>query len=186
MDFIEGLPTSGKFNCILVVIDPFTKYGHFIPLSHPFTAAGVAKAFMEQVYRHHGLPSSIVSDRDRIFTSTFWTELFNLAGVQLRHSTAYHPQSDGQLERLNQCLETYLRCFVHACPTKWNQWVTSAEFWYNTCFHSAIGRSPFEALYGYYPRLLVLPTSAPSTTELTSWSADRALMDQLLQHHLNR
>lgn len=111
LDFIEGLPTSSKFNCILEVVDLFIKCGHFIPLSHPFTAYVVAKAFLDQVYRHHGLPTSIVSDRDRIFTSHFWSELFTMA---------YHPQSDGQTERLNQCLETYLRCFVHACPAKWS------------------------------------------------------------------
>lgn len=142
LDFIEGLPTSQSYNCILVVVDLLTKYGHFIPLRHPFTAAGVAKAFFANVYRHHGLPHSIISDRDRIFTSHFWSELFQLANVKLCRSTAYHPQSDGQTERLNQCLETYLRCFVHATPTKWSKWLTSAEFWYNTSSHSAIGRSP--------------------------------------------
>lgn len=83
LDFLEGLPRSGNFNCILVVIDSFTKYGHFLPLLHPFTAASVAKLFLNNVYRLHGLPSVIVSDRDRIFTSHFWKELFRLADVSL-------------------------------------------------------------------------------------------------------
>jgi transposase InsO family protein len=118
MDFIEGLPLSGRFNTIFVVVDLFSKYAHFIGLKHPFTAASVASLFMQQVYRLHGMPSAIVSDRDRIFTSKLWSELFNLAHVDLRMSTAYHPQSDGQTERVNQCLETFLCCYIHACPTK--------------------------------------------------------------------
>lgn len=94
MDFVEGLPTSGTFNCILVVVDFFTKYGHFLPLRHPFSAEGVAKVFLHQIYRLHGLPAAIVSDRDRIFTSRFWRKLFQLADVKLQMSSAYHPQSD--------------------------------------------------------------------------------------------
>jgi hypothetical protein len=149
MDFIEGLPLSHSSNYILVVVDLLTKYAHFVALRHPFSASGVAKAFFHNVYRLHGLPCAIISDRDRIFTSHFWSELFKLANVRLCRSSAYHPQSDGQTERLNQCLETYLRCYVHACPRNWSSWLSSAEFWYNTSPHSAIGRSPFEALYGY-------------------------------------
>jgi len=186
LDFIEGLPTSQSYNCILVVVDLLTKYGHFIPLRHPFTAAGVAKAFFANVYRHHGLPHSIISDRDRIFTSHFWSELFQLANVKLCRSTAYHPQSDGQTERLNQCLETYLRCFVHATPTKWSKWLTSAEFWYNTSSHSAIGRSPFESLYGYPPRLLAVNPNSTTNQEVFNWASGSQVMDELLQQHLNR
>jgi hypothetical protein len=137
LDFVEGLPLSGSVNCILVVVDSFTKYGHFVPLKHPFTAAVVAKAFMNQIYRLHGMPSAIISDRDRIFTSSFWKELFKLAGVELHMSSSYHPQSDGQTERLNQSMETFLRCFVNACPSKWSQWLAAAEFWYNASPHSA-------------------------------------------------
>jgi transposase InsO family protein len=118
MDFMEGLPTLGSANSILVVIDKFSKFSHFIPLKHPFTATTVAKLFLDNIYRLHGMPQAIVSDRDRIFTSQIWQSLFKLAGVDLRLSTAYHPQYDGQT--LNQCLETYLRCFVHACPSKWS------------------------------------------------------------------
>lgn len=120
LDFIEGLPRSAHFNCILVVVDKFSKYGHFLPLSHPFTAAKVAKVFLDNIYKLHGLPTNIISNRDRIFTSTFWQALFQLSGTKLCMSSAYHPQSDGQTERLNQCLETFLRCFVHTCPTKWS------------------------------------------------------------------
>lgn len=126
MDFIEGLPRSGGFNCILVVVDTFSKYAHFIPLLHPFTAAAVAKLFLNQVYKLHGLPSVIVSDRDRVFTSKLWKELFRLADVKLNMSSAYHPQTDGQSKRVNQCLETFLRCFVHACPNSWSQWLSLA------------------------------------------------------------
>lgn len=118
MDFVEGLPKSGSADCVLVVVDYFTKYAHFLPLHHPFTAASVAKVFMAQVYKLHGLPSAIVTDRDRVFTSQFWKELFSSADVQLQMSSAYHPQSDGQTEHLNQTMDTFLRCFVNACPTK--------------------------------------------------------------------
>lgn len=129
MDFIEGLPKSKGKDCILVVVDRFTKYSHFLPLSHPFTAAGVAKLFFDHIYRLHGLPESIVSGRDKVFTSSFWQELFKLTRVSLCLSSSYHPQSDGQTERVNQCLETFLRCYVHACPTKWLDWLSAAEYW---------------------------------------------------------
>lgn len=120
LDFIEGLPKSASFNCILVVVDKFSRYAHFLPLTHPFTAFQVAMVFMNNVFKLHGLPAAMVSDRDRVFTSTVWQELFKLTGTTLRMSTGYHPQTDGQTERVSQCLETYLRCFVHACPTKWS------------------------------------------------------------------
>jgi hypothetical protein len=87
MDFIEGLPQSGQYSCILVVVDKFTRYSHFIPLRHPYTASSMARVFLDQIYKLHGMPLAIISDRDKIFTSKFWQELFSLAQVQLRMST---------------------------------------------------------------------------------------------------
>jgi hypothetical protein len=178
MDFIEGLPKSDSANAILVVVDKFTKYIHFVPLHHPFTAASVAKLFMDNVYRLHSLPSAIVSDRDRVFTSNFWQSMFKLTGTKLSLNTAYHPQTDGQTERVNQCLETYLRCFVHACPTKWIQWLSLAEFWYNSSFHSSLGRSPFEVLYGHAPRHFGLSAESVGADilALNQWLSERAVM----------
>lgn len=185
LDFIEGLPVSGSFNCILVVVDTFSKYAHFVGLKHPFTAASVAKVFLSQVYKLHVMPLAIVSDRDRIFTSRFWQELFKLAGVELRMSTAYHPQLDGQTEHVNQCLETFLRCYANACPKRWSSWLDLAEFWYNTISHSALGRSPFEVMYGYPPRHFgVAPAQDGPVTDLSSWLHDRELMSELIRQHL--
>ena len=90
MDFIEGLSQSGSSNAILVVVDKYSNYAHFMPLRHPFQAAGVAKLFMDNVYKLHDLPSVFISDRDRIFTSKFWQSLFKLAGTSLHMSSAYH------------------------------------------------------------------------------------------------
>jgi transposase InsO family protein len=143
MDFVDGLPQSGSVNCIMVIVDRFTKYNHFLSLRHPYIAYSVAKLFLNQVYKLHGLPLSIVTNRDQIFTSNLWSALFELAGVQFNMGLAYHPQSDGQTERVNQCMETFLRCFVTACPRKWVDWLPLAEFWYNTSYHSTISQSPF-------------------------------------------
>lgn len=91
MDFIDGLPTSGHANCIMVVVDKLSKFAHFVPLHHPYTAPKVAQAFLDNVFRLHGLPTHIISDRDPVFTSSFWRELFRLAQVTLAMSSAYHP-----------------------------------------------------------------------------------------------
>jgi hypothetical protein len=187
MDFVEGLPRSANANTILVVVDTFSKYSHFLPLLHPFSALKVAQLFMDGVYKLHGLPVSIVTNRDRIFTSRLWQELFRLSGTTLKMSMSYHPQTDGQTERVNQCLETYLRSFVHACPSKWSSWLSVAEYWYNTTYHSSLGRSPFEVLYGRAPRHLGLTISDASTQlDLSTWLQQRELMLKLIQQHLLR
>ena len=95
MDFIERLPKSQGYDIVLVVIDRFTKSGHFIRLTHPFIAKTVAQVFLDHIYKLHGLPESIITDRDKVFTSVFWKELFKLVGVSLHYSSAYHPQTDG-------------------------------------------------------------------------------------------
>jgi hypothetical protein len=150
MDFIEGLPTSVGKNLILVVVNRFTKYGHFIVISHPFSAT-IIKVFF-----------------DNIYTSNFWQHLFKLVKVPLCMSSSYHPQTNGQTERVNQCLETFLHCFVHACPVKWMDWLSAVEYWYNISRHFAIGCSPFEALYGYTPKILgITPSDAPVIIEVS-------------------
>ena len=91
MDFIEGLPTSGNANCIMVMVDKLSKFAHFVPLRHPYTAQKVTQAFLDNIFRLHGLPTHIILDRDPIFTSSFWRELFRLAQVTLAMSSAYYP-----------------------------------------------------------------------------------------------
>ena len=187
MDFIDGLPTSGHANCIMVVVDKLSKFAHFIPLHHPYTAQRVAQAFLDIIFKIHGLPTHIISDRDPIFTSQFWRELFRLAQVTLAMSSAYHPQSDGQTERANQCLETYLRCFVHSCPRQWLKWLPLAEYWYNTSTHSALGRSPFEVLFGRSPRHFGITDLAASPVPgVASMLAERTTMLASVRHHLLR
>jgi hypothetical protein len=188
IDFVEGLPQSGTGNAILVVIDKFSKYEYFIPLRHPYNEQSVDKSFLDNIYKLHGFPQAIVSDRDKIFTSNLWQSLFKYAKVELRLSTAYHPQSDGQTERLNQCLETYLRYFVSTCPSKWSQWLSLAEFWYNSSFHSALGKTPFIVMYGREPRSFGLSMDSVDTPvqDVSEWLSNRVLMQESIRQHLIR
>lgn len=151
MDFIEGLPKSNGKDIILVVIDKLTKYAHFIALSHPYSALTVAQKFLDFVVKLHGPSTAIILDRDAIFMSQFWKELHKVMGTTIKLSSAYHPQTDGQTERVNQCLKMYLRCICGNKPSQWSQWLPLAELWYNTSHHSALGMPPFKALYGQDP-----------------------------------
>ena len=112
MDFIVGLPKSGNKSVIMVIVDHLSKYAHFCVLQHPFTSSTMAQLFMDQVFKLHGMPHSIVSDHDPTLTINFWQELFNIQGTQLHLNTTYHSRTDGHTEVVNKCLETYLRCFA--------------------------------------------------------------------------
>jgi hypothetical protein len=145
MDFIIGLPKSGNKSVIMVVVDRLLKYAHFCALQHPFTTSMVAQIFMYKVFKIHGMPHSIVSNRDPTFTRNFWQELFKLQGTQLHLSTTYHPQTDGQIEVVNKCLEPYLRFFSSENQNQWAQWLPLSEWWYNISYHTATRMTPFEA-----------------------------------------
>lgn len=116
MDFLVGLPNCKGKSVIWVVVDRLSKYAHFVPMSHPYTASSVAQLFVEYIFK---LRSSIVSDRDPVFINAFWKELFKLQNFKLCMNLGYHPQSDGQYEVMNMFLETYLKCFVGGQPRKW-------------------------------------------------------------------
>ncbi|WJX19257.1 hypothetical protein P8452_08970 [Trifolium repens] len=149
MDFVSGLPRTRRgSDSIWVIVDRLTKSAHFIPLKTGTLVPKLAEIYVNQIVRLHGIPSSIVSDRDPRFTSRFWESLQEAVGTKLRMSSAYHPQTDGQSERTIQSLEDLLRACVLENGGSWNEWLPLIEFTYNNSFHSSIGMAPFEALYG--------------------------------------
>ncbi|XP_068639376.1 uncharacterized protein [Aristolochia californica] len=144
------------------------------PTSRSPYSACVAQTFLEHIVRLHGILESIVSDQNAVFMSTFWRELFRLSGTQLKFSSAYHPQTDGQPEVVNRTIEMYLRCLVGDQPKQWVQWLPWAEYYYNTSFHSALQSSPFRVLYGRDPPRLLSYTRGTTRVD----AIDEALMDQ--------
>eukprot|EP00253_Pinus_taeda_P012980 PITA_12980 len=149
MDFITGLSKSKKTNdSIMVVVDKLSKSAHFILVQSTYRAAQIANIFMQNIFKLHGLPKVIISDRDVKFTSAFWRTLFEGLGTQLSFSTAYHPQTDGQTERVNQVVEDMLRSYVMQQPTRWEEYLHLVEFAYNNGYHSSLKMSSFEVLYG--------------------------------------
>lgn len=119
MDFIKSLPISAGKTVIWVIVDRFTKYVHFPDLHYPYTAISLAALFVEQIYKLHVFPKTIVSDKAKTFLSNFWQTLFKQVGTQICLSTSYHSQIDGRSEKLNRCLEGYLRCMCNLQLRKW-------------------------------------------------------------------
>ncbi|VFQ74456.1 unnamed protein product [Cuscuta campestris] len=155
MDFITGLPPSRGSSVIFVVVDRLSKYAHFGALPGDFDAHRTAFLFTDMVVKLHGIPKTIVSDRDKIFTSAFWKELHALSGTTLKHSTAFHPQTDGQTEVLNRTLEQYLRAFAHAKPKRWTVLLPWAKYSVKTSYHHGLQMTPFQAVYGRPPPELI-------------------------------
>jgi hypothetical protein len=160
MDFIVSLPaaTGTANDCILVIVDRFTKLAKFIPCRSTLTAAQCVHLVLDHwVFQGGGIPYSIVSDRDTRFTSKLWTEFMHVWGVEKRMSTAFHPQTDGQTERMNRTLEEMLRHVVNPIMDNWEQVLPQVQFAYNSAVQSSTGMTPFMAAYGSTPRTPLTP-----------------------------
>ncbi|VFQ82654.1 unnamed protein product [Cuscuta campestris] len=181
MDFITGLPPSRGITVIMVVVDRLSKYTHFGLLPTGFDAPRVAHLFLDTVVKHHGFPSTIISDRDSVFMSSFWRELMKLSGTTLKFSTAYHPQT----EVMNRELEQYLRAFIFERPHKWATFLPWAELALNCSHHDGLNMSPYRALYGRTPPHL-FPTLAVRAKVATveEMLRDRAAVLEDLRHNL--
>ena len=150
-DFITDLPESEGATIILVVVEGFTKIAHFVPIEKKDSPM-VGRAELENVWKYHGFPEDVVSDRDGIFTEQFFTDLYNYLGIKRSMSTAYHPQSDGQTERINQVIESYLWSYCNYEQNDWASMLAMAELAYNNSKHTATKISPFYANYGFEHR----------------------------------
>ena len=148
VDFITKLPVVAGKDTILVVCDRLSKMTHFVATTEETLAEGLARLFRDNVWKLHGLPESMVSDRGPQFAVELTKELNKMLGIQMKLSTAFHPQTDGQTEQMNQELEQYLRFFVEHRQKDWLEWLASAEFAMNNKAHTATKMSPFMANYG--------------------------------------
>lgn len=180
MDFVVGLPrTQHGMDSIFVVVDRFSKMAHFIACKKTTDAVHVAFLFFQHVYRLHGLPESIVSDRDSKFLSHFWRSLWKLLRTELKFSSAYHPQTDGQTEVVNRSLGNILRSLVGSHTKQWDKHLFQAEFAFNRAIHKSTGFSPFQVVCGFNPRSPLDLAPVPDLQRV------HATADELV-HHLQQ
>ncbi|GJV51983.1 putative reverse transcriptase domain-containing protein [Tanacetum coccineum] len=149
MDFITKLPRSSQgFDTIWVIVDRLTKSAHFLPIRENDPLDKLARLYLNRIVARHGIPASIICDRDGRFTSNFWRSFQKALGTDISMSTAYHPETDGQSERTIQTLEDMLRACVIDFGKGWVKHLPLAEFSYNNSYHASIKAAPYEALYG--------------------------------------
>ncbi|CEL59046.1 hypothetical protein RSOLAG1IB_12248 [Rhizoctonia solani AG-1 IB] len=167
-DMITDLPKDCPYDCILVIVDSFTKFVVLVPVSKKLKAPELAEIFLNRVWKQYGLPEKTVSDRGTVFNNKFLRALYKRLGIDPHFSSAYHPQSDGQTERVNPTIEHFLRAYASVNQSDWVKWLPMTEFAYNNATHSATGRSPFMALYGWQPTLTPsnVKTNVPEANDL--------------------
>jgi len=151
MDFITDLPLSQGSDAVLIVINRLTKMSHFIPSTKDMNARQFQETFMREIFRLHGLPRDIITDRGSIFTSEQWKETTKKLGIERRLSMAFHPLTDGQMERTNSTWEQYLRAYVNYQQDDWKELLPMAEFANNNGYQESIKHRPFFANYGTNP-----------------------------------
>ena len=181
MDFTSGLPkTKDGHDSAFVVVDRLSKWAYFIPTVTSVDAEEVARLFHDVVFSRHGMPKRIVSDRDSKFTSHFWEALVLAMGTTLGMSSSYHPQTDGQTERVNRVLKEALRAYADALQTNWDRLLPSLQFAYNTAVHSSTGETPFFLNYGRHPIVPASLLAAPlARTEVQRVPATADFLQEL-------
>jgi transposase InsO family protein len=153
VDFVVELPQSNGYDAVMVVVDCLGKRAHFVPANTTITAEETARLFLREVWKHHGTPRRVISDRGPQFVAEFTTELYRLLGIKVASSTAYHPQTDGQTERVNQEMEQFLRLFTSERQDDWDELLPLGEFAYNNHVHSSTQQTPFMVDTGRHPRM---------------------------------
>jgi len=151
MDFTISLPPLRGFDVIMVVVDRFSKMAHFIPTKDSATAQEMGRLFFTHVFKHHGLPKDIISNQNPKFTSKFWRALWKRTGLELKMSTSFCPQINGQTEKVNLVIQQFLRNYVVADQQDWVDHLKLVEFCYNNSKHSATGSTPFQMVTGKSP-----------------------------------
>jgi hypothetical protein len=178
MDFIVGLPrTESGYDSIWVIVDRLTKVAHFIPIKTTYSGPQLAELYVSRIVCLHGVPKKIVSDRGTEFTSRFWERLHEALDTQLRFSSAYHPQTDGQIERVNQILEDMLRAYALQYGRSWDKSLSYAEFSYNNSYQESLKMAPFEILYGRRCRTPLFWNETRENgkfSDLTYWKKQRS------------
>ena len=179
MDFVVGQPWSSGCDAIWVVVDRLTKQQHLVPCTSTVDTKDLADLFIQWVFRLHGLPETITSDRGPQFTSHFWGRLCERLQIDRRMSTAFHPKTDGQTERFNSVMEQYLRSYINYLQDDWSSWLPLAEFAANNHSSEATNLSPFFALHGYHPRATtnLLPAAVPTPGDPDALAAATAIQE---------
>jgi len=173
VDFMVKLPESSGHDAVMTVVDSVSKRVHFVPTHTTVTVEGAARLFLHHVWKLYGLPKRVVSDRRPQFVASFTKELYRLLGVRLSSSTAWHPQTDGQTERINQELDQFLRLFVNERQNDWYDLLLIAEFQHNNHVHSATQQPPSLLNTGRIPHMGFEPSQAPSGLEMVNKFTER-------------
>jgi transposase InsO family protein len=191
MDFVTGLPQSEDpatglyYDSILVIVDRFTKYALMVPFRRDYTAAQLAHVLKDRLIRDHGIPKTIISDRDKLFTSNYWATLMAEIGIQRKLSTAYHPQTDGQTERTNRTMKTYLKIFSNTSQTNWVALLPMAQMSYNNKLSEATGKTPYFANHGKHPNLFQRTLPSPKAEAAIKSAKEMKKIHEEMSRKLN-
>jgi hypothetical protein len=184
MDFIEQLPYSGEYNCILVIVDRASKQVILLPCDQHITSPDLARLFLNHVFSKHGVPAHVTCDRGSEFVSSFFRSLGELIGMKIHFTSGYHPEADGQTERMNQTVEQYIRIYCSYQQDDWDSLLPLAEFALNNAPNASTGISPFYANKGYDPLLAINPELNVANTYARDYVVDLHGLHEFLREQI--